>query len=190
MAQSGINLMEGAAAGTIGSFGLSLPASIAVGVAGFGMFVEGAVQFAFGMSEFVVGFSDTSMPSTPNNTGGFVGAAVDVSNRHNRSTQGPGPAEKLGNNLSQGVGLIVDGVGITNNVRKGVSVITNVKDTATFLNDARNSCYGKQATTSGSQQVGPPVPGQNTPIYNPRYNPRTEKNEQKNNTKIYRGPPG
>jgi len=188
---TGCSMIGAAGAGAVGSFGLSTPASIAVGVVGFGVFVEGLVHFSFGISEAMTGAFGVDMPDTPISTGGLIGAAIDVSNGHNRPTQGAGSAERTGDNISRTVTTVA---GVTSNAQNIANVantsgaVRALVETAANANDARNNSRTTQSPTAqqtqmgaNSNQVGPG--GRSGPD-------AQQRNVYQNVHRGYSGPPG
>jgi len=154
MIYSGTVVIGCAAAKTIGTVGLSTPVSIIVGGIGLYLFLEGMTQFSFGMGEMVAGFTNTQLPSMPTSIGGTVGAVIDVSSGHNRSSQGVGAAEAIGDNISRGAGIIAGGANVALNIYRCAPIGNHLRDTLTLSNDIRNAVEANRSTNSQPAQRG------------------------------------
>jgi len=184
----GILLLAAATGGTAGSGGAAAPLTFTLGLIGFSLFVDGFVQCAFGLSELAMGLMDVPAPSTPTNTGGIIGAAIDTSNGHNRSTQGPGPAEQRGAAMNRNVSTTAGTVSFVQGAISNTSTATNIISAAAQINDVRNNSRTTQTTTAPATQMGA---NQNQVGPGGRSGPDTQQRVvNQNEHRGYTGPPG
>ncbi|ULQ59124.1 hypothetical protein K7I13_11510 [Brucepastera parasyntrophica] len=95
-----VSVLEG------GSGGLATPIAAGGYIVAGGLIVDGYFNLAMGLSETGIEIADIfsqediKMPDTPTNIGGSIGAAVDASNGHDRTVNGPGPNEEKGTHIN------------------------------------------------------------------------------------------